>query len=217
MHFDPWVKVTATRCWDFSMGTIDLLQSGQKVHKLTFVGEIKKVGNRTHIKVQCDCGVVKFVEYQNWRIGKTKTCGCEMYPTDNHTKDPLYPIWHDIRCRCKNANHPQFDRYGGDGVRICEEWDNSFYAFRDWCVANGWKKGLQVDKDAKGGKIYSPDNCSILTPAKNTQLRKVVKLTPEDIIEIRSDKGSAAKIAKKYGVCRGHIRNIRIGKKWKEL
>lgn len=190
---------------------------GLKKHLLTFIGGTYLKGYRRFVEVRCDCGVTKYIEWQNFKGGKIKSCGCQMYPQDGHSKDILYPIWHDIRARCNNPNHVQYHRYGGNGVRICDEWDKSYYAFRDWCLANGWKKGLQVDKDAKGGLLYSPETCSILTPAKNTQLRGVVKLTVKDVLEIRGTTGSADKVAKRYGVSREHIRSIRIGKNWKEI
>lgn len=205
------------------MATIDSLKEGQKVHKLTFVGEIEKRGIRTYIKVKCDCGVIKFVEYQNWRMGKTKTCGCEMYPKTNDTKHPLYPIWQSMKTRCNNPNDPRYPLYGGNGVRVCEEWNNNFHAYRDWALSNGWKPGTQIDKDKKAqeagveAKMYSPEWCSILTAAQNSRLTENTKLTIEQVLEIRKAKGSAAKIAKPYGISREHVRNIRLGKKWKDI
>lgn len=205
------------------MATIDYLKEGQKVHKLTYIGGIEKRGWRKFIKVQCECGNTKFVEYQNWRSGNSKTCGCEQYPKTNYIKDPLYAVWQNIKYRCHSWKRKGSHLYIGRGISICEEWENNFVAFRDWCLNNGWKLGMQVDKDKKAKeagvepKMYSPEWCSILTPAENSRLTTNTRLTPEDIIQIRSMTGSAAKIAKKYGVSREHIRNIRNGKKWKEL
>jgi hypothetical protein len=39
-------------------------------------------------------------------------------------------------------------------------------------LSNGWRPGLQLDKDIKGnGKIYSPDTCVFVTRKENMRAR----------------------------------------------
>lgn len=64
--------------------------------------------------------------------------------------------------------------YGGRGITVCFEWKNSYQSFLDWAILNGWKKGLQLDKDIKiqGSIIYSPDTCSWVTKIVNSRHKR---------------------------------------------
>jgi hypothetical protein len=60
--------------------------------------------------------------------------------------------------RCTHESYPSYKRYGGKGIRVCEEWINSFESFEKWALANGYSGSLTLDrKDSK--KDYCPDNC----------------------------------------------------------
>lgn len=41
-----------------------------------------------------------------------------------------YHIWRGIRQRCNNPNHPRYADYGGRGLQVCPEWDESFLRFQ---------------------------------------------------------------------------------------
>jgi len=41
----------------------------------------------------------------------------------------MYTLWLNIRERCNNSNHPHFSDYGGRGIKIFPEWENSFETF----------------------------------------------------------------------------------------
>jgi len=75
----------------------------------------------------------------------------------------LYRIWCGIKGRCSNENIEHYDRYGGRGIKVCEAWELSFEAFRDWSFSAGYdenKSGKEqsLDRiDANGD--YSPENC----------------------------------------------------------
>ena len=85
---------------------------------------------------------------------------------------PLNWIWTGMKGRCYNPNNHKYPKYGGRGVRVCDEWLNDFMAFYNWCIANGWKRGLQIDKDIKGdGLLYSPETCIITTNKENCNKR----------------------------------------------
>lgn len=70
----------------------------------------------------------------------------------------LYKTWHNIRSRCKNPNATKYKYYGGKGIKICKEWDESFVVFRNWCYENGYKQGLTIDR-INSNKDYCPENC----------------------------------------------------------
>lgn len=87
-------------------------------------------------------------------------------------------VWHGMKCRCYTKSSNGYARYGNNGVRIGDEWLHNFKAFYDWCMANGWRKGLQIDKDIKAKELgltpnlYSPERCSIVTPKRNGNSKK---------------------------------------------
>jgi hypothetical protein len=68
--------------------------------------------------------------------------------------------------RCENKKGAQYHDYGGRGISVCSEWRDSFQAFYDWAYANGYEKGLEIDrKDNDGG--YLPENCRWITKVRN--------------------------------------------------
>lgn len=42
---------------------------------------------------------------------------------------PEYKAWHDMKVRCYLVKHPSFKNYGGRGIRVCDQWINSFETF----------------------------------------------------------------------------------------
>lgn len=74
------------------------------------------------------------------------------------SKHQLYSVWRNIKTRVFNDNTHNFSNYGGKGVSICDEWVNDAASFIKWCLNNGYKKGLTLDrKDPSKG--YYPENC----------------------------------------------------------
>jgi hypothetical protein len=69
----------------------------------------------------------------------------------------LYGTWKNIKTRCK----PDFDQhadYFDKGIRVCDEWENDYEAFKWWALDNGWEKGLTLErKNNHCG--YNPENC----------------------------------------------------------
>lgn len=45
------------------------------------------------------------------------------------SKHPLYKLWLNVKDRCNNPKNPYFHNYGGRGIRMCQEWQDSFPAF----------------------------------------------------------------------------------------
>lgn len=90
-------------------------------------------------------------------------------------KHPLYKTWKGILARCYDPRHDNYPLYGLKGVCVCKEWMENPKLFMDWCLENGWKKGMQVDKDIVARQqntiplIYSPEYCSIVTQSKNNR------------------------------------------------
>ncbi len=88
------------------------------------------------------------------------------------TNHELYHAWQSMIQRCYNKNNKAYKTYGAKGVTVCDEWKNNSTAFLEWALANGWRKGLQLDKDILGnGLLYSPSTCQFVTAKINANNR----------------------------------------------
>ena len=93
----------------------------------------------------CDCGEEKSVNYCHLRAGRIVSCGCrrretlaELGPrTTKHGESyhatrrgaPEYRIWAGMNSRCTYQTDTNWQNYGGRGIRVCDEWLNSYEAF----------------------------------------------------------------------------------------
>lgn len=80
------------------------------------------------------------------------------------TKTDLYSKWGSMVNRCKRGV------YFKKGITVCSEWVNSYLAFKEWALSNGYKEGLELDRK-ENDKGYSPDNCRFVTRLVNNSNR----------------------------------------------
>ena len=82
----------------------------------------------------------------------------------------LYERWCGMRRRCYDPAFIVYPIYGGAGITVCAEWITDYLAFQKWALANGWRRGLTIDRiDCSKG--YSPDNCRWATPKEQSENR----------------------------------------------
>lgn len=125
------------------------------------------------VLIKCDCGKEKVVNARSIRRGHTRSCGClqpEIAKKHGMESHPLYNIWKAMNARCYREKTASFPRYGGRGIKVCEEWKNDVIQFIRWAEKNGWEKGLQVDRKDNDGD-YTPENCRIVTCKENNNNR----------------------------------------------
>lgn len=174
------------------------------ISHLTFLKKIdKKSGGNAMALYKCECGNEKEIRISHVKSLKTISCGCGLSgkgkrertkdekvalsllnKTHGLSKHPLYKIYYGIIKRCENKKCKAYPRYGGIGVKMCDEWRNDFVKFYDWALENGWKVGMEIDKDIKAMAIgiepiaYSPEMCSVVTQKENmnaTILNKIIE------------------------------------------
>jgi len=133
---------------------------------------------------------------------------------------PLYEVWFSIKRRCYNPNRKDYKYYGGRGIKICEEWKEDYKAFFDWCIANGWIQGLEIDRE-DNDKDYTPSNCRIVTHAENSRNSRFAKLTEPKVHTIKQllerNNLKQTEIANLFNVNQRTISAIKTGIIWKEV
>jgi len=88
------------------------------------------------------------------------------------SKTPTYETWVNMRNRCNRPECRGYERYGGAGIAVCDEWASSFENF----LADMGAKppGTSLDRiDPKGN--YSKRNCRWASQEMQSNNRKSVK------------------------------------------
>ena len=163
------------------MRKIDMI--GQRYGRLVVISQSESIKpGRLRWLCKCDCGNECVVKGISLRRGNTKSCGCLSsenaqqrameHITHGQSKTRLYRIWVNMRSRCNKPSHPDYPRYGARGIKVCEEWDNSFQPFYNWSMSNGYRENLSIDR-IDNESNYSPDNCRwVDTNVQNNNTRR---------------------------------------------
>lgn len=84
-----------------------------------------------------------------------------------------YRIWKLMRGRCNNRSHPNYPRYGGRGIRVCERWSSFANFLADMGLAPA---GLTIERKNNDGG-YEPGNCRWATrkeQSRNTSTNRMI-------------------------------------------
>lgn len=152
-------------------------QPGKVYNYLTVIQEQLPKTKPRKWECRCQCGNLTSVPKQALLFGLTKSCGCfrrsnarEMHTIHGGKGELLYQVFSGMHNRCTNPNTESYQYYGARGIAVDPEW-GSYEPFRDWALANGYRKGLTLDR-RNGNLGYSANNCrwaDLVTQNRNRQ------------------------------------------------
>lgn len=98
-------------------------------------------------------------------------------PKHGMAKTRLYKAWTNMRNRCNLIKDKEYQNYGGRGIKVCDEWQNSFETFMEWAMSHGYDNTLTIDRINVDGN-YEPSNCRWITRQEQNNNRTInVNLT----------------------------------------
>lgn len=157
--------------------------TGQKFGRLTAVKPTdQKSGRHIVWEFSCDCGSADLVYKTagNVRMAAITECISCLKKTraanggavvQGRVKE--HNAWRGIRCRCYDPNVREYKYYGGKGIKMCDEWLNSFDAFCEYLGPPPSKKH-SVDR-VDYNKDYEPGNVRWATPIQQANNKCNVK------------------------------------------
>lgn len=169
----------------------------KKFNRLLVI-KLSHIFNRQYYWIcKCDCGNESIVNTQNLKRNKSKSCGClrteitsKVKTTHGNTVggySPEYISWMQMRARCSNINRPDYLRYGGRGIKVCERWVNSFDNFLE-DMGKRPSKNHSLDRFPNNDTgDYEPANCRWATPKQQANNRRTSRF-----IEYKGIKNSLA-------------------------
>lgn len=145
---------------------------GKKYGLLTVLSFDREGKNSSHkwYYCKCECGNVKSIRIDSLKSGTTIACGCvrskRAKSLDHKTlklkhgmsNTKIYHTWCGMRRRCL-SNTPKASRYKDRGIKVCDEWVNSFDSFFSYVskLEHYGEEGYTLDRIDNNGN-YEPNN-----------------------------------------------------------
>ena len=154
---------------------------------------IKKMSPKGNCVCLCDCGKTHVAIVSNIVRGDTRSCGCRHLAmlkggirlthghAVNRTTTREFNSWLAMRQRCNDPKSGKYPRYGGRGIVVCGQWQNSFENFLD--DMGPCPKGYTLGRQDNDGP-YCPGNCKWETTeeqANNRSNNRVIEFAGQQL------------------------------------
>lgn len=137
-----------------------IIQTGQRFGRLRIVRELESRAKHRRFECVCDCGFIGSFGLGDLKSGMSTSCGCwrsERATTHGKHRTPEYRVWAHMIARCENPKIKGWHNYGGRGIRVCEEWRESFPAFLAY-VGERPSPKHSIDRWPNNDGNYEPGN-----------------------------------------------------------
>ncbi len=132
-----------------------------------------------------------------------RSCSAKAVGKRFKSKYPHYIRWtlNSMKQRCNNSNSKKYDRYGGRGITVCDEWNNDIDGVDNFYADMGERPDntYSIDRIDNNGN-YEPTNCKWSTKSEQ-QLNRNYK------------HGHTGTVVPPYGRCKGYQAEITLGSK----
>ena len=123
--------------------------------------KVKNCSNSIHCKSLC-CK-----HYMRYRLKKSFKGRDNEYHGMSNTRE--YKAWQAMKKRCNEKNNIN---YGGRGIKVCDEWRNSFLTFYN--DMGDIPEGMSLDRIDVNGN-YDPSNCRWATYSEQNINKRISK------------------------------------------
>ena len=148
---------------------------GNNIKFLNEVERKRKIYKRANFL--CHCGVKFECDVSAIKSLNTKSCGCLNTPEQSRKRETthgmygtvLYKKWISIKERCYRVKADNYHKYGGRGIKICDQWKNDFLAFYNYVIKlenfneKLLKKNILSIDRIENNSHYMPGNLRITT------------------------------------------------------